>query len=236
MRLGIMQPYFFPFLGYYSLIKNTDRWIVFDNVQYIRHGWINRNRILKPSEGWQYIIVPLAKHSRDVIIRDIQISPNMDWKSRLLGQLAHYKNKAPFYRETIDMVYQALDINTSSIRDLNIHVLEITCKYLGIKFDYMISSELGISIETIQSPGVWALEISKHLGASYYLNPIGGKEIFDSDKFNNSGITLEYLNLELKPYLQKRKDFEPGLSIIDFLMFMPHNEIDEYLSPTIDPA
>ena len=74
MRLGIMQPYFFPYIGYMSLIKNTDLFILFDDVQFIRHGWIERNRILKPSGGWQYIAVPLEKHHRDTLIKEIRIN------------------------------------------------------------------------------------------------------------------------------------------------------------------
>src|SRR5450756_2454672 len=79
MRLGIMQPYFFPYLGYYSLIKNTDRFVFLDDVQFIRHGWIERNRILKPAEGWQYIAAPLEPHKRGTLIKDIAIRNTEDW-------------------------------------------------------------------------------------------------------------------------------------------------------------
>ena len=81
MKLGIMQPYFFPYLGYFDLINYSNRWIIFDTVQYIRHGWINRNRILKPGEDWQYISVPLVKHQREILIKDVEISANQDWKN-----------------------------------------------------------------------------------------------------------------------------------------------------------
>ena len=74
VRLGIMQPYFFPYLGYFDLINRTDRWIVFDTAQYIRHGWVNRNRILHSDSEWQYILVPLKKHSRKAAIKDIAVT------------------------------------------------------------------------------------------------------------------------------------------------------------------
>src|SRR5665648_86327 len=93
MKVGIMQPYFFPYLGYFSLIKNTEQFILFDPVQFIKHGWIERNRILKPQGDWQYISVPLVKHSRDTIIKDIQISNTNDWKQTIFAQLVHYKNE-----------------------------------------------------------------------------------------------------------------------------------------------
>ena len=79
MKIAIMQPYFFPFLGYFGLIKNTDRWIVFDTPQFIRQGWMDRNRILKPKEGWQYIRVPVKKHTRDTPTKDIEIRNDENW-------------------------------------------------------------------------------------------------------------------------------------------------------------
>ena len=94
MKLGIMQPYFIPYIGYYQLINYVDKWVVFDIVQYIRHGWINRNRILKPGEGWQYIVVPLQNHRRETLIKDVFISEKTDWKDRIFRQMEHYKKKS----------------------------------------------------------------------------------------------------------------------------------------------
>lgn len=178
MRLGIMQPYFLPYLGYYSLIKHTDKWIVFDPVQFIRHGWIERNRILKPSEGWQYIAVPLVKHIQGTLIKDIKIRGEEDWRNKIFRQLDHYK-KAPFYKETIHVLNEAFDIDTDSITLLNANVLNVTCKYLQIPFNYTIFSDVDIEIEPVNDAGEWALNISKALNASEYINPAGGIEIFD---------------------------------------------------------
>jgi hypothetical protein len=96
MKIGIMQPYFFPYPGYFSLIAQCDKWVVFDIPQYIRHGWVNRNRILHPKDGWQYIVVPVKKHSRNTAICDIHISGNTNWSERILHQTGHYKKHAPF--------------------------------------------------------------------------------------------------------------------------------------------
>ncbi|MBN2466493.1 WbqC family protein, partial [candidate division WOR-3 bacterium] len=86
-----MQPYFFPYLGYFDLIYRTDRWVVFDTAQYIRHGWVNRNRILHPSSGWQYITAPLRQHHRDTPISGVLVKEGRDWRDRVCGQLVHYK-------------------------------------------------------------------------------------------------------------------------------------------------
>ncbi len=213
-----MQPYFLPYIGYYSLIKNTDQWIVFDPVQFIRHGWIERNRILKPGEGWQYISVPLQKYHRDTLIKDIKIREQEDWRDKIYRQLDHYK-KAPFFKQTIEVLQQGLDLETESIVHLNASVLNVTCKYIGIPFRYSIFSEMNLDIEEVNDAGEWALVISKALQASEYINPPGGVDIFDKQKFGDAGIKLSFLSPVLQEYSQRRKVFEPGLSIVDVMMF-----------------
>lgn len=219
MRIGIMQPYFFPYLGYYSLIKRTDKFILLDSVQHIRHGWINRNRILKPGEGWQYIMVPLKKKGLETLIGDMEIDERQDWKNRILKQLEHYKSKAPFYRDTLALVESCLELHTRSIVDLNEHVLKRTCDHLHIRANFDVFSKMGLSLGAVNRPGDWALEISKKLRAEEYCNPIGGKGIFEIDQFEKNGIKIKFLHNNLRLYNQRRDRFEAGLSIIDVLMF-----------------
>src|ERR1700752_1667989 len=104
MRLGLMQPYFFPYLGYFDLINCSDRWIVFDTVQYIRRGWMNRNRILHPEKGWQYINVPIKRTSRDIPIFEAETTEPGPWQSRIIGQLNHDRKKAPHDEKTISLI------------------------------------------------------------------------------------------------------------------------------------
>ncbi len=230
MRLGIMQPYFFPYLGYYSLIKYTDKFILFDTVQFIRHGWIERNRILKPVEGWQYIAVPLDKKSMTTNIKDVSIKNTEDWKSRIIRQLEHYKKRAPYYTQTINLVEECLAISTDSIVQLNAYILNKTCQALEIPLDLSIFSELNLSVGQVSHPGEWALYISKALGAEEYINPTGGIEIFNKNQFQDSGIKLSFLGNKLEHYSQRRGNFEAGLSIIDVMMFNDleaiHKQID----------
>lgn len=222
-----MQPYFLPYLGYYSLIKNTDKWIVFDEVQYIRHGWIERNRVLKPGEGWQYIGVPLQKHNRDILIKDVKIKAD-DWRDKIFRQIEHYK-KAPFYSNTVETLKTAFDIDTDSITLLNANVLQATCNYIGIEFNYNVFSEMGLEIAPVNDAGEWALNISKALKAEVYINPPGGIELFDKDKFDAAGVALQFLKPELQSYSQRRQTFEPGLSILDIMMFNSASDIEKML-------
>lgn len=219
MHLAIMQPYIFPYLGYFSLIAQTDTFILLDEVQYIRHGWINRNRILKPDrKDWQYFNIPLIKHSRGTLIKDTEISYNDDWKKKILGQLSHYKKKSPFYADTLNVIEDIFSADTSKISNLNKRAIELVCDYIGISHDIRIFSEMNLSIDTIKDAGDWALNISKAMNAQSYLNPIDGKEIFDAEKFVKHNIDLKFSKVNLEPYSQRSDDFVPGLSIIDLMM------------------
>ncbi|MBU5676671.1 WbqC family protein [Alkaliphilus sp. MSJ-5] len=225
-----MQPYFFPYLGYFSLIRHTNKFILFDTVQFIKHGWIERNRILKPNFGWQYIGVPLVKHSRDTKINDIAINDNFDWRDKILRQLEHYKKRAPFYRQTIELVREALNIETQSIVKLNENILKVVCNSMNIDLDVEIFSEMDLSINNPNEPDEWALNICKSIGnIEEYWNPEGGLKFFNCKKYEEEGIKINFLKMNLWKYSQRRKEFETGLSIIDVMMFNEINEINKML-------
>lgn len=227
-----MQPYFFPYLGYMSLIKHTDRMILLDDVQFIRHGWIERNRILKPESGWQYISVPLKKKIFTTSIKDTEINNEIDWKDKILRQLAHYKRKAPYYRKTIVTVEEALNTSTNNIAVLNAHILKTLCAHLDINADISIFSELSLDIDPPSAADEWALNICKKIdGVTEYWNPIGGIEFFDKRKYTAENIQLIFQNNRLVPYPQinQKNEFEPGLSIIDVMMFNSPENINAML-------
>jgi hypothetical protein len=228
-----MQPYFFPYLGYFDLINYSNRWIIFDTVQYIRHGWINRNRILKPGGDWQYITVPLKKHGREILIKDVEISANKDWKTRILAQLQHYKKKAPYFGETYQLVEECLAVEEQSISRLNAAILEKICQHLSIPFEWEYFSTMNLGLESVKESGDWAFHISEKLGAKEYVNPPGGAEIFDSAKFNENGIKLTIRHMPALAYECRGYDFILNLSIIDVLMWNSPDKVKEYLDKNI---
>lgn len=230
MKLAIMQPYFFPYLGYFSLIAHSDQFILFDPVQHIRHGWIERNRILKPGEGWQHISVPLEKHARETLIKDLSIKNGTDWQVRIFRQLEHYKKKAPYYSRVIELLQFCFDEQITSIVKLNQKCLTLVCDYLGIAFHPQIFSEMNLEIGPVTHAGEWALRISEAMGASQYINPPGGREIFKEEQFKDLGIELKFLQSKLPEYSQRRPVFENGLSIIDVMMFNSVEEIREMVN------
>ena len=224
-----MQPYFFPYLGYYSLIKHTDKFIVLDCVQFIKRGWIARNRILKPNGGWLYVNVPLKNHSYSCKINEVRISNNENWKVKIFRHLEHYKKKAYYYNNVIELLHDSFNGNFDSITLLDTQILKNTCNYLGIKFNYNILSQMDFNIDVIRTSSDWPVKISKSLNAEEYYNPHGGISLYDKEDFAKAGIVLKFMKNSLIEYDQGTNTFESGLSIIDVMMFNSPEAIRQML-------
>ena len=235
MKLGIMQPYLFPYIGYFQLIDYTDKWVVFDNVNYIQRGWVNRNRIIHSSKPEPiYFTVPVRIHSRETAIKDIEIDDSQNYINRILGQIeTSYKKRAPYYKDVLYLVTECLESERKSLAKLNIIALDKVCRYLEIKFDYIIFSEQELKIDSIREPGDWALNISKVLNATEYVNPPGGISLFDKDKFKESRIELHFLQPKNIHYNQKKLTFIDNLSIIDVMMFNSKEIVKQMLKSFI---
>lgn len=215
-----MQPYFFPYLGYFGLIASTDRWIVFDPVQYIRKGWVNRNRVLKNGGGEKYIGVTMADHSRETLLKDMRLAPEPDRFDRIVRHLDFYRSvRAPHYHGVIALLEECFAPGEEALVPFLTRSLRITCEHLGIPFGYEVYSAMDLDHEKAQHPGDWALHICRALGAGSYVNPPGGRAIFDKARFAEAGIRLLFHEQELPAYDQRTTTFTPGLSIIDVMMF-----------------
>lgn len=240
MKLGIMQPYFFPYLGHFALIAHTDAWVVFDVTQYTPKTWMSRNRILHPKEGWNYLSVPLANSSISIKTCEAQVLNCADTRRSVLGKLSHYKNKAPYYRAVEALVQDAMaDSDDASLVQLNVRGLQAVCRYLGLAFNYRICSELELDLPEKLPPGGWAPAICSQLGASSYVNPVGGRDLFDPADFAARNIELAFLSFDGFSYDTGPYQFEPGLSILDVLMWNAPERIVQALhsgSTLLSPA
>lgn len=215
-----MQPYFFPYLGHFSLIAQTDEWMVFDITQYTPKSWMNRNRILHPVEGWNYISIPLQKSSIHIKTYEARIRDVQEVRNQILGKISHYKKKAPYYSKVESLVHEVFDDQEDdSLVSLNVRSLKVVCNYLDIPFQYKICSEINLPVPETMLSGEWAPTISGLVGASQYINPLGGKDIFNPDDFSRVGVELQLLKAEPFIYDPKPYQFEPDLSIIDVLMW-----------------
>ena len=218
--LGIMQPYFFPYLGHFSLIAAVDEWVVFDLTQYTPKTWMNRNRVLHPGGGCQYVSVPLSNSSIHIKTSQANVLSVVDTEQSVLGKLTHYKRQAPFYDAVIGLVREVFaNTPSDSLVHLNATALAKTCAYLGIPFRYSIASEMNLNLPPTLGAGEWALYITSALGASTYINPLSGAALFSAAAFEQRGIDLKFLEPRLFEYSTGRYGFEPYLSVLDVMMW-----------------
>ena len=229
MKLAVMQPYFFPYLGYFDLINMVDEWIVFDTPQFMRHHWINRNRILHPNAGWQYICVPLKSHHQTTPINQIEISNDTDWENGILRQLLHYKKDAPYFAEVMAFLEDCFSESESNLARFNINIFRKTCRKLGIDQPIRVFSEMNLSLGPIDGPQDWALRISQAVGATEYINRPGGAGLFDEKIFLECRIKLTIQTFENMTYDCGHRPYIPDLSIIDVMMWNSPEKIKQYL-------
>ena len=238
MRLGIMQPYFFPYIGYFALTAAADEWVVFDVTQYTRKSWINRNRVLHPVSGWNYITAAVAHAPRDALTRDVRVLDVAATRASLLGKIAHYRRAAPFFNDVVALIDEVFDApRNDSIVELNMRAMRAVCARLGIDRPTLVASEIDLDWSSVTHAGGWALLIAIHLGATGYVNPVGGKALFRPEEFAAAGIALEFLQMPEVTYGTDGFEFVPSLSILDVLMWNAPDTVAEMLTrASITPA
>ena len=221
MRLAIMQPYFFPYLGHFALIANVDAWIVFDITQYTPKTWINRNRVLHPSSGANWVSLPLRNSSISIKIHEARICDVATAARSTLGKLSHYRRKAPHAHEVEEIVRATFAAvgDDDSLVALNVAGLDAVCAYLGVPFRRTICSQMNLRLPDRLRPGEWAPEIASRVGATTYLNPLGGRVLFSVEEFEKRGVALEFLKAKDFIYPTGPFPFMPNLSILDVLMW-----------------
>lgn len=219
MIAAVMQPYFFPYIGYYSILKNVDVYVYLDIVQYINRGWINRNRIAKPNGGWEYITVPVKKHHRETLIKDVLVYNEENWQSRILHQLEIY-HKAPYYTEIMNLLVELFHKSYDTIVDLNIAVDQAIAGYLQFDINTIVLSKSPYVIKNVKAPDDWSLRVCQNIhNVNEYWNAPGGKAFYDIKKYEQAGIQIRFVKNKLRKYQQGAVGFIEGLSILDALMF-----------------
>lgn len=220
MKLGIMQPYFFPYLGHFALIAAVDEWIVFDITQYTRKSWLNRNRILRADGGWTYVSVPLKHSSTHIRIFEAEVASVAKTEALIRGKISHYKKRALYFERVGEILSKAFaTIADDRLVSLNVSALRAVCDYLGLAFRYRLCSQLNIGYPDQLRAGQWAPWIAAKLAADVYVNPISGRTLFDHAQFSELNIGLQYLEFAPFVYGTPGYNFEKDLSILDVLMW-----------------
>jgi hypothetical protein len=228
MKLAIMQPYFMPYIGYFQLINSVDKFIIYDNIQYTKKGWINRNRILI-NEKDQLITLSIKKDSDYLNVVERKLSESWDKdKSKMLNIIKSSYSKAPYFQETFELISKCLNYSEVNLFKFIYNSIILINDYLEIKTPIIISSTINID-HTLKSQEK-VLSLCKNQNAKIYINSIGGIELYNKETFKQNNIELNFIKSNPIQYKQFNNKFIPWLSIIDVLMFNSKEQIKEYLN------
>jgi len=228
MKVGIMQPYFFPYIGYFQLINAVDKFILYEDVNYKKNGWINRNNILIDGKSVLFS-VPLKGISQNKKINEVFMLNEISWKKKILTTIYQNYKKAPFCDSVYPLIDQIIHFEANTISEFNYNQIKLICHYLQLSTE--ISSSILCKNQALKGQER-ILDICKKEKANEYVNPIGGINLYDKNLFLQEGLKLNFLKSEEVKYTQFNNTFVPNLSIIDILMFNSRKDVnvmlDEY--------
>lgn len=216
-NVAIMQPYFFPYIGYWQLLCSVDKFVVYDNIQFTKKGWMNRNRYLL-NDSAEVFTITLKKDSDYLNVNERVISERFENdKMKLLRRLESAYIQAPFYEESISIFKESIDYPNRNLFQFIFNSIQLVVKKLSIKTEIIVSSSL--PIDHLLKGQDKVIAICKELNAKGYLNPIGGKELYQQESFRVNNIELSFQKIKDIQYHQYGKPFVHSLSILDVLMF-----------------
>ncbi len=218
--IAIMQPYFFPYIGYFQLINEVDKFVFYDDVNFINRGWINRNRILINGEA-KYITIPCKNVSQNKLINEVEHNLSEREKNKLLKKLRFTYSNAPFFEDVFPVIKKVFNTETEFISEFVIESIKRVTDYLGLECNFKKSSEKYNNQELDAADRL--IDICKVEGVNHYVNSIGGIKLYNKQYFYENDVKLDFLKPGISEYEQFDHEFIPGLSIIDVLMF---NSVD----------
>lgn len=221
-----MQPYFFPYIGYFQLIAAVDMFIVYDNIQYTKKGWINRNRMLRNGKDVMFSL-PLKKDSDYLDVCERELAESFD-REKLMNQIKGAYQRAPYFSQAFPLIEMVLNYEENNLFRFIYNSIIQTCEHLGIKTEIRISSSINIDHSLKNQDKVIAL--CEAVKANIYVNAIGGMDIYSKESFMEKNIDLRFIKSEPFEYQQFGDEFLPWLSIIDAMMFNPLDKIQRCIN------
>lgn len=226
MKLGIMQPYFVPYIGYWQLLNAVDKYVIYDDVNFIKGGWVNRNRILS-NNGIQYFNIQMIGASPFKLISQVKVDPSPIWRRKALTTLQVIYKKAPYFDSTYSLLKTIIGSQEEHLSKFVANSIRMICDHLSIDTTLLISSEIEQDRSLQAQDRV--LDICKHLDATEYYNAVGGMELYSRSSFAEHGIKLFFVKTHEMQYRQFKNEYIQDLSIIDVMMFNSTEQIREML-------
>jgi hypothetical protein len=223
LSIGIMQPYFLPYIGYFQLIAAVDEFVIYDKIKYTKKGWINRNRFLLNGADASFTL-PLQAASDDVDVVDRDLAEAFNRK-KLLNQLRSAYAKAPHFDSAFALIERIVGHPDNNLFRYIHHSVTLVCAHIGINTPITVSSSIAIDHGLRAQAKVMALCNAR--GAGVYINPIGGTGLYSPEDFAAQGIELKFHKASSFEYPQFGNAFVPWLSIVDVLMFNPLERVQD---------
>ena len=230
-HLGIMQPYFFPYLGYFQLINESKKFILYDKVSFRKESWITRNRILEKGSGLTSMIqMPSKNKSSYKLISEMQIDESKSWRKKILNQLFLSYKKSAHFDEVYPMLESCINNKNSMIQEYNSELIKKICTYLEIDTDIVCDNNYATDIERnlemratknqLHKKTQRVIDLCKFHDMQNYLNPINGTDLYSKEDFKRMGYTLNFIEMSVFNYEQFNHPFTSHLSIIDVLFHL----------------
>jgi len=224
VTLAIMQPYLFPYIGYWQLINAVDTFVIYDDVNFIKQGYINRNNILSIDKAQRFTL-ELIGASSFKLINEIEVGVN---SKKLLKTIKHNYLKSPYFEAVFPLIHKILGQEERNLAKYIGYSLQEIADYLQISTELVYSSDVKKNGSLKAEDKV--IDICTMLNADTYINSIGGRKLYNKRRFKDRGIELKYLSSNPKEYKQYKNNFVPSLSIIDIMMFNSKVEIEYMLN------
>lgn len=222
MIVSIMQPYLLPYIGYFQLIAASDVFVIYDDVQYMKGGWINRNRILL-NGGPRWLTMPVAHSPLHTLIRDKSYLRGRAADTKVTGLVDQAYRRAPRFAAGRALAAELFASDEANVAAFNARSIQLVCGELGLRTEILRSSELGRDATLSGQAAV--LDICRRMGASQYLNAPGGVGLYRAEDFAGAGIDLRFLAPRLPAYDQFGGEHVPNLSVLDALMFCAPSDL-----------
>ena len=227
LKVGIMQPYFFPYIGYWLLMNAVDVYVVYDDANFIKNGWINRNRILVNNVP-SYYNLKLIGASSNKKINETLVNNDERIIRKKIKTIEYSYKKAPFFYDVFPLIKSIINYSDIHLHKYLMNSFTHINKYLGINTKMIFSSDIQKNNNLKGQDKV--IEICRLLNGDEYYNAIGGIDLYDKKTFDKNSLKLSFLKTDYIVYKQFNNDFVPNLSIIDVLMFNSKEKINFMLN------
>ena len=227
MKLGIMQPYFFPYIGYWQLLNYVDKFVVFDDVNFKKRSWMTRNRIILDGNE-KYINLQIQNASQNKLICETAVLFELKERKKLLNTLNLAYRESPYRAEVMEILTPLILNDEENLADFLYLLIDGVKNYLGIKTELCRSSEIRGKEHGASEQGI--IELCEQLGATEYINPIGGTELYCKDNFDGKGIALSFLRTNFDKMRQDGLPYVSDYSIIDLMMNLSKEQLADQLA------